>query len=198
VDLRRAGPPPGGRTHDIREVTEETATAVSTAMGGDGERVASRLARGSRCFAAWVGSDVVGYAWVSTGPEWIGELELEIRPAAGDAYVWNCMVLGPHRRKGIYKSLLHHVVAQAQSEGLARLWIASIVGHPAEKADGDAGFLPVLRLSARRGLGLRLLTFRPADGADPAVVNAARETLCEGGRLLRRRFSLRRAEQRFH
>jgi GNAT superfamily N-acetyltransferase len=166
-------------------------------MGGDGERVASRLARGSRCFAAWVGSDVVGYAWVSSGPEWIGELELEIRPAAGEAYVWNCLVLRPHRQKGIYRSLLQHVVAQARTEGLARLWIASVVGHPAEKADSDAGFVPVLRLSARRGFGMRLLSYRPAQ-ANAALVQAAARMLHETGRPLGRRFSVRRAEQRWH
>ncbi len=167
-------------------------------MGGEGERVGSRLSRGSRCFAAWAGSDVVGYAWVSTGPEWIGELELEIRPAPGEAYVWNCLVLRPHRRKGIYRSLLQQVVAQAGTEGLRRLWIASIVGHPAEKADSDAGFVPVLRLNARRGLGLRLLLIQPADGAHPALVHDACETLYEGGRHLRGRLSVRRAEHRFH
>lgn len=159
-------------------------------MASEGDRVAPRFARGCRAFAVLAGGLVVSYGWLSTGPEWIGELGLEISPAAGEAYIWNCLTLPEHRRRGHYRALLEGIVAQARGEGMQRLWIGSIE-DPAEKADTDTGFVPVLNVEVRRLAGLRRLSIHPDPRAAPGLVDDARRrvglTSWTGFGLVRRR-----------
>jgi GNAT superfamily N-acetyltransferase len=99
---------------------------------------------------------VGGYGWLSTGPEWVGELELEIKPKPGEGYIWNCVTVAKHRRKGIFRSLLVGISEVARREGLTRLWIGSIA-IPAEKAMGPSGFQPALRLTWMSIAGMHLM-----------------------------------------
>jgi GNAT superfamily N-acetyltransferase len=142
-------------------------------MGVDADRVATRLARGCRAFAVLHEGRIVSYGWLSTGPEWIGEVGVEISPGAGEAYVWNCLTLAEHRRRGHYRALLEGIVAQARREKLTRLWIGSI-DDPAEKADADVGFVPVLHLEAQRFAVWRLVRVTPDAEADRGLVEEAR------------------------
>lgn len=146
-------------------------------MGAEGELVAGRLARGCRCVAACVDGTVAGYGWLATGPEWIGEVGLELRPAPGEAYVWNCVTLEGWRRRGVFRSLLLAIVAAARAEGLARLWIGSLGDAPAIAAVVDAGFAPVLVVENRCLAGWRLATAHAAPGASAEAVAAARRSL---------------------
>jgi GNAT superfamily N-acetyltransferase len=145
-------------------------------MAHEGHLVARRLARGCRAFAVMDGASVAAYGWASVQPEWIGELGLEVAPATGEAYVWNCVTLPPYRRRGMYRAVLEGIVARAKAEGLARLWIGSIE-DPAEKADADAGFAPVLYFSVARLGSLRWLRARPAPRAERRVAEEARQRL---------------------
>ena len=145
-------------------------------MGAEGDRVAPRFGRGCRCFGVWDREELAGYGWVSTGAEWIGELALELTPDTAEAYIWNCMILPHHRRKGLYRALLVSIVARSRAEGLRRLWIGSIE-VPAEQADADAGFVPVLRFTVTRIGGFRWRRARPAENASPVLVDAARRRL---------------------
>jgi GNAT superfamily N-acetyltransferase len=154
-------------------------------MGGEGDLVEVRLARGCRCFGAWLDGRLAGYGWLSTGREWIGELELEIQPDAGEGYVWNCFTLEPQRRRGVLRSLVAGIRTQAQNEGLTRLWIGS-VAIPAERAFGPAGFSPALSFASELFAGYRWLGVRPIEGADPALVEAAHRVIgVPSGRFLR-------------
>ena len=150
-------------------------------MRDEGDRVGPRLARGCRAFAALEGGAVVSYGWVSRAREWVGELDIHIAPGPDEAYVWNCMTLPEHRRRGHYRSVLKGIVGAARAEGLRRLWIGS-VEVPAEKADADAGFVRVLRFEVSRRGDVRRLDVRAAEGADPRLVEDARLRLGIGGR----------------
>ena len=155
------------------------------AMGDEGDLVEVRLARGCRCFGAWIGDDLAGYGWLSTGPEWIGELELEIRPNAGEGYIWNCFTLAEQRRRGVLRALLAAIRARAHDEGMSRLWIGS-VAIPAERAFGPSGFTPTLVFASEVITGYRWLQVRPAPGADLALVAAAHRVVgAPAGRFLR-------------
>jgi GNAT superfamily N-acetyltransferase len=161
-------------------------------MGPEADLVPGRLARGSRCFGAWNGHELVGYGWWSPKSEWIGEVELEIAPATGEAYVWNCVTLASHRRKGVFRSLINSLVAKAREEGLARLWIASVSeigGNTVEKA----GFVPVIRIDTSSRFGLRWLRVEPVKGVDPGLSASARERLS-----IKPGLSVRRAKNRRH
>jgi GNAT superfamily N-acetyltransferase len=154
-------------------------------MGDEGDLVAVRLARGCRCFGAWLDGDLAGYGWLSTKTEWIGELELEIRPDVGEGYIWNCFTLADKRRRGVLRALLAGVRARAHGEGLTRLWIGS-VAIPAERAFGPLGFTPALNFASEVITGYRWLHVQPAPGADPALVAAAHRVVgAPAGRFLR-------------
>jgi GNAT superfamily N-acetyltransferase len=145
-------------------------------MGVEGDLVAARMARGCRPFAAWVEGGIAGYGWLSSGREWIGELQLEIAPRAGEGYIWNCVTLPKHRRRGIFHSLLIGIPAVLRRERLSRLWIGS-VAIPAENAVGSAGFAPALQFTAVMHADLIWLSVkRPADG-DPSLSTDACEVL---------------------
>jgi hypothetical protein len=133
----------------------------------------------------------VGYGWLSAKSEWIGELELEIGLPPGEAYIWNCVTLAPHRRKGVFRSVVTSIVVQAHKEGLTRLWIATIAGMGG-KTIQQAGFQPVLRFDSVKRLGLQWLRVRPAPGADPGLMASAREAVALKGALSVRRSIIRR------
>ena len=51
------------------------------------------------------------------------------------------------------------------------------IDDPAEKADADAGFSPVLLCEVRKLAGVRMVRLRPAPGAHPGLVQAAHQRL---------------------
>lgn len=170
---------------EVREVDSTTAPLIATAMGADGDLVAARMARGCRCFGAWLGDELAGYGWLSTKPEWIGELELTITPRAGEGYIWNCFTIEHLRRRGVLRALLAAITQGAHHEGMSRLWIGS-VAIPAERAFGPSGFTPALLFASELIAGYRWLQVAQAVGADPTLAEAAHQVLgVPSGRFLR-------------
>jgi hypothetical protein len=166
-------------------------------MGPDGDLAGPRLDRGCRAFAGWRDGGLVAFGWLSTGPEWIGELGLEIRPATGEGYIWNCVTLAPHRRQGHFQALLRCLAAHAHGEGLSRLWIGSIdaVGAGALLA---AGGTPVLRFTIRKLPWFRRLAVWDAEEAEPGLVRAGRRSVFAGGAPVLGGSVLGRADGRRH
>lgn len=140
-------------------------------MGDEGDLVAERLARGCRCFVVMIHDAIAGYGWLSVDREWIGELQLEIKPRAREGYVWNCVTVPEHRRKGVFKSLVVGISQAGRRSGLRRMWIGTIA-IPAEKALVPIGFTPILRLDSARFAGLQLLRIRPTPN-HPLAVDAS-------------------------
>jgi GNAT superfamily N-acetyltransferase len=161
-------------------------------MGRDGDLVTRRLARGCRCFVVGTDDQLAGYGWVSVGPEWIGELELEITPGAHEGYIWNCVTIPAHRRRGVFRSLLLAITGQGRAEGLKRMWIGS-VAIPAEKAVGPSGFKAALVFTSAELAGWRFMRIAPSPGADPALVSDALRVLS-----VRPGIVLRRSHPRRH
>jgi GNAT superfamily N-acetyltransferase len=153
-------------------------------MGPDGDLVAPRLNRGCRCFAVWIDGAVAGYGWLSTGREWIGELQLEITPNANEGYIWDCATVVEHRRKGIFRSLLVGISRAAHREGMKRLWIGTIA-VPAEKVLAQSGFRPALHFASARLGGWHLM--RVGAASDANLVAAAHAALKTRSQLLVRR-----------
>jgi GNAT superfamily N-acetyltransferase len=156
-------------------------------MGAEGDLVDLRLGRGCRAFVGCAGGEVVAFGWLSTGKEWIGELGLEIRPPASEAYVWNCVTLPAHRHRGYFRALLGQVVAVARDEGLSRLWMGALDGG-AESAVTGTGFAPVLYFRAVTLGGLRWISARRAEGVDSTLLSTAVSALGGGRGPLRSSF----------
>ena len=154
-------------------------------MDAEGDLVATRMARGCRCFGAWLGDELAGYGWLSTRPEWIGELELTITPRSREGYIWNCFTLEQFRRRGVLRALQAGIREHAHDDGLSRLWIGS-VAIPAERAFGPSGFTPALHFASELIAGYRWLQVQSAAGADPALAEDAHQRLgVPSGRFLR-------------
>ena len=166
-------------------------------MQVDRALVRARMDRGCRCFVARAGEETVAYGWLATGTEWIGEVELEITPGPGEAYIWNCATDPLHRRRGFFRAVVGGIAAQAREEGLARVWIGTLDIPPA-KAVAQLGFSPAIRFTSVWLSGVRWLHVTPAPGAGEALVGAAREVLAIAGRPLRLGSSMKRAESRVH
>jgi GNAT superfamily N-acetyltransferase len=137
----------------VEEVRRDRAALIEGAMGDEAGLVGLRFARGCRCFAVIGEGAIAGYGWLSTGPEWIGELQLEIRPGHAEAYIWNCVTLAEHRRRGVFRSLVAGIADAARGLGARRVWIGS-VAIPAEKALAPSGFRPAARFHVVRFLGV--------------------------------------------
>ncbi|HKW07320.1 MAG TPA: GNAT family N-acetyltransferase [Candidatus Dormibacteraeota bacterium] len=134
-------------------------------MAADGDLVASRLERGCLCYAVWIDGAVAGFGWLSRGPEWIGELQLEIKPREREAYIWNCVTVPEHRRRGVFRSLVVGMSAAARRLGANRVWIGS-VDIPAARALPPLGFRPALYFTATTIAGLHLMRVsRPNDAS---------------------------------
>lgn len=181
----------------VSEVTEDPGLEIAPVMRIDPEVVDARMARGCRCFVARLGDEVVAFGWLATGTEWIGELELEITPEPGAAYIWNCITHPAHRRKGFFRSLVNGIATHARGEGLKTLWIGTL-DIPAAKGVADVGFVPAMRFTSVWMYGIRWLRARPAESVDPALLMSAREVLAIAGVPLRLGSSMKRAEQRRH
>ena len=125
-------------------------------MGPEGDLVAERLARGVRCFVVRIDGGIAGYGWLSAGPEWIGELQLEIKPREREGYIWNCVTLDAHRRQGVFRSLVTGMSLAGRRYGMRRMWIGS-VAIPAERALGPIGFEPALRFDSLTIAGVHLM-----------------------------------------
>ena len=164
---------------------------IAAAMGPDADLVAKRMARGCRCFAVWMENSLAGYGWLSTGPEWIGEIQLELTPGPGEGYIWNCVTIPHHRRKGVFGSLVAGIREVARGEGLKRLWIGS-VAIPAEKAVGPSGFVPALAFQAFEAAGTHVLFAGLARNGDAITGSEGFEVLGIGPGLRARRSRHRR------
>jgi len=135
-------------------------------MGSDGALVEERFKRGVRCFVVRIDGAIAGYGWLSVGPEWIGEIQLEIKPREREGYIWNCFTLPGHRQKGIFRSLVTGISLEARRLGMRRIWIGS-VAIPAEKAIAPIGFEPALRFDSVTIGGLHVM--RVTRGPDRAL-----------------------------
>jgi len=190
VDL--GGPPPTPASIEVVEADERISALIAREMGSEGDLVASRLRRGCRCFAARVGGELAGYGWLSTSAEWIGEIQVQIAPGPAEGYIWNCVTLPEHRRRGVFGALLLGITAWGRSAGLKRLWIGS-VAIPAERAVRPAGFKSALEFRSLTAMGLHWLRIQPATGADPDLATAGLRALSA-----RPGFTLRASRRRRH
>jgi GNAT superfamily N-acetyltransferase len=166
-------------------------------MGSEASLVRPRFARGVRSFAATVDGAIAGYGWLSSQPEWIGELQLEIRPGRGEAYLWNCATIPAQQRRGVFTALLAGISNLVQSEGIRRLWIGS-VAIPAEKAVGPSGFRRALTFSTWTLGPAHVLMSRPAADADPKIIREARIVLGSHDAPMRLGLSVRGRVARIH
>lgn len=135
-----------------------------------------RFGAGSRCYAARVNGNVASYGWVSFQEEYVGELNLRLRLARGEAYIWDCFTLPAYRHQGLYSSLLAHILSELEADSVCRVWIGADADNViSQRGIGRAGFRAVADMVLARVLGIRLVWVqgRP-DVPEPIVAEARR------------------------
>jgi RimJ/RimL family protein N-acetyltransferase len=106
--------------------------------------VLQRLARGRHCYIASIEGKIVTYGWVTFDEEWIGELGLNFRLKAGEAYIWNCATLPAYRGLRLYPALLAYILRELQTQGQQRVWICADDDNLAsQRGMLLAGFQPI-------------------------------------------------------
>jgi len=110
----------------FQRVGPEAASTLTRAMELDNPTVVlQRFANRKRCYAGKVEGKLATYGWVTFDEERIGELGLNIRLQAGEAYIWDCATLPAYRGQRLYPALLAYMLNELQSEGLRRVWIGT-------------------------------------------------------------------------
>ncbi len=166
-------------TATFQRAGPEAAPSLTQAMGLDDPAEAlKRFAAGKRCYIVNVEGVLVTYGWVTFDEEWIGELRLRIRLAAGEAYIWDCATLPTYRGLRLYPALLGYMINDLRAEGLRRIWIGADADNlPSQKGMVLAGFQPVVDMVLARALALRMTWVRGRPGVPEQLVEDARRAL---------------------
>jgi GNAT superfamily N-acetyltransferase len=160
-------------------VGPEAAQQLGRLMGDqDPDRALRRFTPNRRCYAAWVEGALAACGWLSFEAEEIGELNIQIRPGPGEAYIWDCVTAPVFRRLRLYSALLAHISAELRGEGLCRVWIAAELNNlPSQRGILRAGFQPVADLVVARVIAMRMLWVRAHPGAPEQWVTDARRAV---------------------
>ena len=163
----------------FQRIGAEEAFSLAQAMGrDDATEVLQRLATGRRCYVALLGDILAAYGWVSFDEEEVGELQLRIRLAEGEAYIWDCATLPAYRGLRLYPALLAYIVSELRTEGLSRIWIGADSDNLASQTGMVlAGFQPIADIVIACVVALRRLWLRGQPGVPEHLVMDARRAL---------------------
>ncbi len=124
------------------EVAQELAHAMQL---DDPSVVLQRFARGCHCYAGRIDGKLATYGWVTFDEEGIGELGLNFRLKASEAYIWDCATLPAYRGLRLYPALLAYILCELQSLSLHRVWIGADTDNLASQSGlALVGFQPVV------------------------------------------------------
>lgn len=75
--------------------------------------------RGDICYAAWIGSSVASYLWVSTTPHRDPYSGIHINLAGGEAYIYDVRTVADAQRRGLARLLLQYALADVELTEIA-------------------------------------------------------------------------------
>jgi RimJ/RimL family protein N-acetyltransferase len=147
----------------FRRATRDDAGRYARDIGTDTERTfVARLSDRTRCYLVLDDDSIVHSSWVTEAAAWTRELRAYVTPPAGDAYIYESFTRAQVRGRGIYPFALSSIVAELQTSGVERAWVAAEADNPASiKAITKAGFEEAFRIAYRRSWG-RLVVAEPS------------------------------------
>jgi predicted esterase/GNAT superfamily N-acetyltransferase len=161
------------------EVAQELAQAM---LLDDQAEVLRRFDNGRQCYVGRVDGKLVTYGWVTFDEEEIGELSLNIRLKAGEAYIWNCATLPAFRGQRLYPALLAYIVGELYRQGLRRIWIGTDTGNlPSQSGIALVGFQAIGDIVSVHGLNVRRSWLRGRPGVSTPLVADMRSSLLGDG-----------------
>jgi ribosomal protein S18 acetylase RimI-like enzyme len=163
-------------TASFCRASQEAVPALAAANEGNTPAVLSqRFERGLSCYIAWVGGNLAAYGWVSFDEEHVGELNLRIRLAPGEAYIWDCVTLPEFRKNHLYSALLSYIVKELRADNYCRVWIGADLDNLASQRGIErAGFKSVADLVVARVFAMRQVWALSKPGVPDALVAEAR------------------------
>jgi CelD/BcsL family acetyltransferase involved in cellulose biosynthesis len=94
----------------------------------------ARLARGDKCYGAWLGNELVHTSWVqSVGDHPIDSAGITVPIAPREFWIYNCRTADAHRGKGIYAQTLTRIAADHFAGDATRGWIYNAEGNAASQ-----------------------------------------------------------------
>jgi len=157
------------------EVAQELAQAMDL---DDPFVVMQRFASGKHCYIARIEGALATYGWVTFDEECIGELGLNFRLKAREAYIWNCATLPAYRGLRLYPALLAYILRELQSQGLRRVWIGADTDNLASQSGMVlAGFQPIADLFITQDSTTRSIWTRGRPGVPEQLVTNVRQAL---------------------
>jgi hypothetical protein len=86
----------------------------------DWRTIESRMARGDRCFAAWIKDEIVDACWMATGSVFVPYLGRRLQMEKRDIYSYDSYTLPKYRAHGVYMARNSYTARMNQSEGFTR------------------------------------------------------------------------------
>ena len=131
----------------------------SCLLHSEGDRIATG---NDRC-------KVVSYCWIAFGEEWIGEIEMKVKPGPQEAYLYDAFTLPQYRRRNFFSTLLSNSLEYLESRGYSRALIFALSSNrPSIKAIEKSGFKCFQSVLFFKLFGRRLhFPSRRAGGEEP-------------------------------
>ncbi|MDP1930785.1 MAG: GNAT family N-acetyltransferase [Gammaproteobacteria bacterium] len=95
-----------------------------------------------QCHIAIVDGNLVGYAWVTTSPCHISEINFTLPVGLGRLYIYDCFVESAYRGQGIYQSLLMTIIADYRKRRWPNQYRTACIGA---EPDNTASILGIKR-----------------------------------------------------
>ena len=157
------------------EVAQELAHAMQL---DDPSVVLQRFARECHCYAGTIDGKLTAYGWVTFDEEGIGELSLNFRLKAGEAYIWDCVTLPAYRGLRLYPALLAYILGELQSLSMQRAWIGADTDNLASQSGlALVGFQPVVDVFITHVSTARQAWIRGRPGVPEQLVTDVRHAL---------------------
>jgi GNAT superfamily N-acetyltransferase len=145
----------------------DACASIEVASGGDVTRssllehgaatadvLARRLALGDQAFSARVDGSVVSQAWLTRAAILVGELQLVLALAPGEAWTYDWFTVPAARGRGLARALVESIIESCARNGVRILWVAANDWNlPSRRLFERSGFAPVGELTYQRVLG---------------------------------------------
>jgi CelD/BcsL family acetyltransferase involved in cellulose biosynthesis len=158
IDRGRTPPRPAPAPDGLRIAIIDDRSIACIGAVGPVELAAcrARLARGDKCYGAWLGNDLVHTSWVqSIGDHSIDSAGITVSIRPREFWIYNCRTADGHRGKGIYAQTLTRIAADHFAGDATRGWIYNAESNAAsQRGIARVGFerhdtLRALRLGRR-------------------------------------------------
>jgi len=176
LDAADRPPPCSARVPtEFAEVRGDQLDELAGAMNlPNSDLIQQRLQSSRRCFSLRIADQIAAYAWVTRGPECVGELERQFHLHSDEAYIWDCATVPAWRGRRCYSALLSQSIRELYREDVRRIWIgASLHNHASTRGFANAGFKQVVDLTYCRLYRLTLIRIYQAATARRPLVEAA-------------------------